>query len=117
MSLSIRERDHFLCQLCIRKRYALPYGTPLSYNNISVHHIDPLAEAPDAGLDRTNLISLCAYHHELAECGKVPREELKSIAWEQENSPGVPPAVEFAKKTKSSERQLPIDTRKYLKTN
>lgn len=56
-SLEIRERDKYLCQICMRKLY----GTTQQYNNreIEVHHIVPIAEDWDGRLDNDNLISLC----------------------------------------------------------
>lgn len=81
-SLEIRERDKYLCQVCMRKLY----GAVQQYNNkqIEVHHIVPVAEEWDRRLDNDNLISLCGKHHEMAECGKIPRTELKKIARQQE---------------------------------
>ena len=64
----------------------IPYASSLTYENISVHHIEPLSEAPAKALDRDNLISLCSYHHELAEKGKISREELRSIVRDQERA-------------------------------
>ena len=86
MSWNIRERDNHLCQLCIRNLYMIPCASSLTYENISVHHIEPLSEAPAKALDRENLISLCSYHHELAEKGKISREELRSIVRDQERA-------------------------------
>lgn len=82
-SLEIRERDRYLCQICIRKLY----GTTQQYNNreIEVHHIVPIAEDWDGRLDNDNLISLCGRHHEMAEAGKISQAELKEIARQQED--------------------------------
>jgi len=83
MSWRIRERDHHLCQLCLRGLYTISGAVELTHKNISVHHIEPLAEAPDRAMDEENLISLCSYHHELAENGLIPREELHALVREQ----------------------------------
>lgn len=82
-SLEIRERDKYLCQICMRKLY----GTTQQYNNreIEVHHIVPIAEDWDGRLDNDNLISLCGRHHEMAEAGKISQAELKEIARQQED--------------------------------
>ncbi|MCJ8008108.1 HNH endonuclease [Lederbergia wuyishanensis] len=79
----IKERDKHLCQVCIRELH----NTQLKYNfhNIEVHHIVPIAEDWNKRLDDDYLISLCKYHHELAECGEISREELLEIVKEQEN--------------------------------
>ena len=47
--------------------------------DISVHHIIPLAEGGEL-LDEDNLITLCRYHHEQAEKGKISRRELQVLA-------------------------------------
>ena len=72
----IAQRDLHMCRLC-----AIGYGNqPAKYNgDISVHHITPLAEDYSMRLDNGNLISLCSYHHELAENGKIPREILREV--------------------------------------
>lgn len=77
----IRERDKQLCQVCIRKLY----GTinQYTYNNLSVHHAIPLSEDENKKLDNDNLLTVCDYHHELAESGEIPREVILSIIAEQ----------------------------------
>ena len=76
-SLEIRERDNFLCKVCINE----VYNTKIKYNSndISVHHIVPLEEDSRLAFENNNLISLCRYHHELAERGDIPRNELKDM--------------------------------------
>lgn len=86
MSMTIRERDNHLCQICIRNRYLTSH--PLTHVHISVHHITPLTEDMDGALDTANLISLCDLHHELAEEGIIPREELRAIAESQNRKAG-----------------------------
>lgn len=81
-SIAIRERDNYCCQICERGLHNpdRQYET----DNISVHHIVPIAEDWDKRLDDENLITLCAKHHEQAEKGEIKKEELKKIAQEQE---------------------------------
>lgn len=81
-SLEIRQRDHFLCQCCIRKYH----GTVRQYNTdgLSVHHNIPIAENRERALDNSNLITLCQYHHEMAEAGRISRAEIQEIIDEQE---------------------------------
>ena len=76
-SRSIRKRDKFLCQVCLTGRYETNYR--YTYKELEVHHIIPLAEAYDRRLDSDNLITLCRYHHELAESGQISREELQEL--------------------------------------
>lgn len=77
----IKERDKYICQVCFRKLY----NTKKQYNyiNIQVHHIVPIEEEYGLRLDDENLISLCSYHHDLAERNKIPRELLKDMVEEQ----------------------------------
>lgn len=73
-SESIQARDLHLCRVCLTKQF----NTKLQHNSrrLSVHHITPIAEDYDRRLDDDNLITLCSYHHELAECGGIPRPLL-----------------------------------------
>ena len=74
--IEIAQRDLHMCRLC-----AIGYDSqPAKYNgDISVHHITPLAEDYSKRLESDNLISLCSYHHELAENGKIPRTTLREL--------------------------------------
>lgn len=79
----IKERDLYLCQICIRELY----NTLIKYNteNLSVHHNIPLNEDYNKRLDNDNLLTVCDYHHEMCENGQIPREEVQIIINEQEN--------------------------------
>ncbi len=81
-SVQIRERDKYLCQICIRKLY----GTvnQFNYSGLSVHHIVPLNEDYERRMDDSNLITLCEIHHTMAEDGRIPRNVLLRISEEQE---------------------------------
>ena len=83
-SMEIRQRDNYCCQVCIRGLYnpVRRYET----DDISVHHIIPIAEDWDRRLDNDILISLCRRHHEMAEAGEISTEELLQMAKEQENT-------------------------------
>ncbi|MEY2195328.1 HNH endonuclease [Neobacillus sp. BF23-41] len=76
-SKQIRKRDKYLCQICLRKLY----NTAAQYNftNIEVHHIESIAENWDKRLDDGNLISLCAYHHKMADSREIPKNILVGI--------------------------------------
>ena len=78
----IYKRDGYLCQVCIRNLY----NTTRQYNfdAIEAHHIIPIAEDWDRRLDEKNIISLCKYHHGMAERGEIPRDVLLAIVEEQE---------------------------------
>lgn len=86
-SLEIRERDNFLCRVCMLDKY----DTVLKYNpnDLSVHHIIPLEVDDSKAFNNDNLITLCRYHHEMAERGGIPKEELLKIV--RENIKSIPP--------------------------
>ena len=71
-SLIVKQRDKFLCQVCKQSgRY--------TYKNLEVHHIVTLREDFNLRLSEDNLITLCEYHHELAERGEITREYLLDL--------------------------------------
>ena len=54
-----------------------------THYRLEVHHIEPLETAPDRAFDYTNLITLCRYHHELAEAGTIPKYiQFRLVAYE-----------------------------------
>lgn len=78
----IRERDKNLCQICIRNLYGA--DRQYNYENLSVHHALPIEADYDKRLDDDNLLTVCGIHHEMAEAGQIPYEEIKRIIDEQE---------------------------------
>ncbi|EOS27631.1 hypothetical protein C806_00078 [Lachnospiraceae bacterium 3-1] len=78
---SIKRRDLYLCQACIRNLH----GTVNQYNphQLSVHHIVKLRDDYSRRLDDDNLITLCRMHHEMAEHGEIQASVLAAIAEEQ----------------------------------
>ena len=77
------KRDKYLCRACFAQ---LP-GTlkRLNTSDLSVHHIVPLAVDFEKRLDDDNLITLCHFHHEMAESGEIKAQELILLAQ------GIPP--------------------------
>lgn len=76
-SAEIKQRDKCLCQVCINNLY---YTINIyNYDKLEVHHIVPVNEDYERRLDNDNLITLCNFHHKMAEVGKIPREELKNL--------------------------------------
>lgn len=77
----IKVRDKFMCQVCVTEKY----NTTLKYNftNLEVHHIVPIFEDWNLRLDMNNCITLCRYHHELAEDGTISRKELMNLVKER----------------------------------
>lgn len=72
----ILERDYCCCRLCLM-------AGVVNSENLSVHHIIPLVQDFDKRLDNDNLITLCRYHHELAERGMLKKSELHRLACER----------------------------------
>ena len=73
-SIEVRQRDKYLCQVCINNLYNTI--NTYNYDKLEVHHITPVEEDYNKRLDNDNLITLCNYHHKMAEHGDIPREEL-----------------------------------------
>ena len=78
-SEEIREDSKYLCSICMKNNI-------YNYNQLEVHHIEPLEENYDRRLDNYNLICLCNKHHRLAEDGKIDKEYLFKLAEERENN-------------------------------
>lgn len=78
----IKQRDKYLCQVCIRKLYNTL--EQYNYEDLQVHHAISLEEDFDKRLDNDNLITLCEDHHEMAERGDIPYKIIQSIIEEQE---------------------------------
>lgn len=76
-SLEIRQRDKNLCIVCINNLYNTVFQ--YNYKKLEVHHITPINEDYNKRLDNDNLITLCNYHHKMAECGDIPKEELYDL--------------------------------------
>ena len=76
-SIEIRQRDRYLCRVC----EANLYNTirQFNYDKLEVHHIVPINEDYNKRLDNDNLITLCCYHHKMADKGEISREELKKL--------------------------------------
>lgn len=72
-SLEIRDRSNYLCEVCKQEgRY--------TYNNLEVHHITKVTEAPERLLDNYNLVCLCVEHHKLADKGEIDKDYLEKLA-------------------------------------
>lgn len=76
-SLDIRQRDKHLCRCCLADIYNTE--TIINFNKLEVHHIIPLEEDSTKGLDDDNLITLCCYHHKLADANEIPRYILNKL--------------------------------------
>ena len=87
----IKERDNYLCQVCIRELY----NTKRKYNSegLQVHHAMPINLSKDLKLDESNLITLCSMHHSMCDKGKIPYEEVKKIINEQNQKQSNPPTT------------------------
>lgn len=68
----IKERDKYLCQICLKRNI-------FNGKDLSVHHIQPIAENAALRLENSNLITVCDRCHKDCESGKIPRTEQQSI--------------------------------------
>lgn len=82
---SIKERDRYLCQICIRNLYNT--ARRLNSENLSVHHANKLNDSYEQRLNDNNLLTLCERHHRMADDGTIPKEQILSIIQEQQTSP------------------------------
>ncbi len=80
----IKERDNYLCQVCIRDLY----NTWRRYNHqdLQVHHAVPIDASEELRLENNNLITLCTMHHAMCDRGEIPYDEIKKIITEQEQT-------------------------------
>ncbi len=85
----IKERDLYLCQICIRNLY----DTKVRMNgeDISVHHAVSLEQDFSKRLDDGNLLTLCERHHKMAEDGEIPVRTVLEIIRQQEQLANEPP--------------------------
>ena len=88
----IKQRDLYLCQICIRELY----NTVYKYNTeeLEVHHNIPINEDYDKRLENNNLLTVCDRHHKMCDRGEIPREEVQNIIEEQERKiKNTPPTI------------------------
>jgi 5-methylcytosine-specific restriction protein A len=78
----IKKRDQFLCQVCLLDKYF----TERIYNtkNLEVHHIDSISKKWEKRLQNDNLVTLCSFHHRMADMGEIPKDFLISIVRKRE---------------------------------
>ena len=93
----IKKRDRYLCQACLNNLR----GTVcrLNTHNLSVHHIKPLKTNFELRLDNSNLITLCSFHHEMAEKNSISAAELMKI---------IPPTVSISYFKTSDDTDAPL---------
>ena len=72
-----------MCQLCLRGIKCIS-SQRINFDSCQVHHIVPLSVDKSLAFEGDNLITLCTYHHEMAEQGAIDPELLTRIAKEQE---------------------------------
>ncbi len=74
---AIKSRDHYLCQVCLSGEYDT--FNQFTYTSLQVHHIDSVDEHFDKRFDDDNLLTVCEYHHKMADKGIIPKNFLKSL--------------------------------------
>ena len=76
-SIEIKQRDRYLCQCCLNNLYNTINW--LNYKAVEVHHITTIKEDYNRRLDNDNLITLCSYHHKMADKGDIPKSALYDL--------------------------------------
>lgn len=78
------QRDYSLCRVCKDGKYGDSFMYYGLHPKLEVHHIRPLAKRYDLRLEDENLITLCPYHHKLADSGEI---SVKYLLWLASNPP------------------------------
>lgn len=71
-SREMRERAGYLCEVC------KDIGA-YTYEGLEVHHIEKLKDKTTKLLDDDNLITLCVFHHKLADNGMLDEGYLRKL--------------------------------------
>lgn len=71
-SEKIRQEAFNLCEVCKAEGDFTP-------KNIEVHHIVKIRHDKERIFDEENLITLCTYHHKLADAGKISEVYLREL--------------------------------------
>ena len=80
----IKERDSYLCQVCIRDLYST--WRRYNHQDLQVHHAMPIDASEELRLENSNLITLCPMHHAMCDRGEIAYDEIKEIIIEQERT-------------------------------
>lgn len=81
----IKERDKYLCVYCLR------VDRVITRDSLEVHHIVKIKNYKEGRLLDENLVTLCRYHHEMAEKNVISEEELYGLVNKVEHGGGIPP--------------------------
>ena len=73
----IKEKSNYLCAIC--KDQGI-----YTYDNLEVHHISKVKDDPSLLLEDYNLITLCAWHHKLADMGEINKNYLLNLVYDRE---------------------------------
>lgn len=76
-SQEIKQRDRHLCAVCLANLYNTI--SMLNYKAVEVHHITTIKEDYNRRFDNDNLITLCVYHHKMADKGEIPKSVLYEL--------------------------------------
>lgn len=68
----MKERAGYLCEVC-------KADGVYTYEGLEVHHIEKLKDKPTKLLDDDNLITLCVFHHKMADNGILEASYLRKL--------------------------------------
>ena len=72
-SQEIKDKANWLCEVCRDKGI-------YSLEDLEVHHITKLKDAPEELLNNLNLVCLCVSHHKEADAGNLDKDYLRKLA-------------------------------------
>ena len=72
----IKEDSMGLCEVCKAEGV-------FNYEGLEVHHIEKIKDNPSGLLEDDNLITLCVYHHKMADNGELDPDYLRQLAKER----------------------------------
>lgn len=76
-SKEVRSKAQYLCEVCRDQGI-------YTYDDVEVHHIEKVRDAPEMLLENENLVCLCQAHHKAADAGEISKEYLKRLARDRE---------------------------------
>ena len=71
--------------------YCLQVDRVITRDSLEVHHIVKISASEEGKLQDENLITLCRYHHEMAEKNIIDKEELYKLVNKVEHGGRIPP--------------------------
>jgi len=81
----IKARDGYKCLVCYAGKYLEHKGQQyaeksyIKHDQLEVHHVDVLECNIEKAYDNDHLMTMCCYHHKMADRGAIPRDEQMGL--------------------------------------